>query len=45
MLRMGMANERSFVGRAVFGFFEKSFQTSGGSGDKERFNFTGHSPA
>jgi hypothetical protein len=39
-LRMRMANEGGFNWGGIFRFFEQRFQTSGGAGDKERFNFT-----
>ncbi len=35
-----MADQRGLDGRGIFGFLEQRFQSAGGSGEKEGFNFT-----
>jgi len=43
VLRVRMTNQRGFRGRQVFGFFEQSFQPSGGAGEEKGFDFSRHS--
>ena len=39
---MGMADKRSFDGRAGVGLFKQGFETPGGTGDEERFDAARH---